>query len=211
MLVAVIVVTPALAGASSFRDDFTSLDAQRWSPTGHPLGRSVLDPANVAVADGVLGLLIPAGTVNGAEVQSTALFKYGSYGTRMRLPNAPSSITGFFLYKAPDYRSEIDIEVYNDSSGRMTVSTYSGGAQTHTKTVRLPFDPTAAFHEYWIDYAASGVRFRVDGRSVQAWSRGVPRTGMYLFANAWFPAWLAGQPPSVDTSASIDWIQYSQR
>jgi endo-1,3-1,4-beta-glycanase ExoK len=211
VLVAVIaagLATPALAGASSFRDDFTSFDANRWSATGHLLGRSVLDPLNVSVAGGVLSLLIPGGTVNGGEVQSKTLYKYGSYGIRMRLPNAPSSITGFFLYKPPDYQSEIDIEVYNDSSGRMMVSTCSGGAQTNTRTILLPFDPTAGFHEYWIDYAANGVRFRVDRQLVQAWSRGVPRTDMYLFANAWFPSWLAGQAPTADRSVSIDWIQY---
>ena len=50
----------------------------------------------------------------------------------MKLPHAPTSITGFFLYRAPDLEREIDIEVFNDPTGRVMFTTYSGGRQTHT-------------------------------------------------------------------------------
>jgi endo-1,3-1,4-beta-glycanase ExoK len=92
-----------------------------------------------------LRIKLPARTLEGGEVLTNEL--HGSYGARMKLPNAPGSITGFFLYKAPDYESEIDIEIYNDSNRRIMFTTYAGGTQTHTKTVSLPFDPTAGFHE----------------------------------------------------------------
>jgi endo-1,3-1,4-beta-glycanase ExoK len=200
-------VTLALAGAGGFRDDFTAFDTKRWSAPNLPLGRSELVGSNVAAADGLLEIKIPSGSINGGELRSRALYGYGRYGIRMRVPHAPSSITGFFLYKPPDYRSEIDIELYNDSSGRMILTTYSGGAETHTRTLHLPFDPTSGFHEYWIDYTARGARFRADGRLLQTWSRGVPRIGMYLFANVWFPSWLPGRAPLSDKFAGIDWIQ----
>ena len=91
---------------------------------------------------------LPARSLEGGEIRSNALYGYGTYSARMRLPHAPSSITGFFLYELPDYASEIDVEIYNDSWRRMAFySTYAGGAQTHTEVKSLPFDPTDGFHE----------------------------------------------------------------
>lgn len=72
---------------------------------------------------------------------SKDLYGEGSYSGRMKLPNAPSSIAGFFLYQAPDYASEIDIEIYNDTSRKIMFSTYSGGSQTHAETMALPSTP----------------------------------------------------------------------
>ena len=130
----------------------------------------------------------------------------------MRVPNAPSSITGFFLYKAPDYESEIDIEVFNDSTRRIMFTTYAGGAQTHTITRTLPFDPTTGFHEYSFDYArdplsgAASVTFYADGREMMSWDTGVPRTSMHLMLNSWFPRWLDGRRPKKNVHTYVDRI-----
>lgn len=49
-------------------------------------------------------------------------------------------------------------------------TTYAGGAQTHTETVSLPFDPAAGFHEYRFDYLCepgighATIAFYVDSR-----------------------------------------------
>lgn len=40
----------ALAGGSSFRDNFDSFDESRWDCGDHQLGRSYLNPANVGCA-----------------------------------------------------------------------------------------------------------------------------------------------------------------
>jgi beta-glucanase (GH16 family) len=82
----------------------------------------------------------------------------------MKLPNAPSSITGFLLYKVPDYESEVDIEVFNDSTRRIMFTTYAGGRETHNVTKSLPFDPTTGFHEYRFVYAPGSVTFYADGQ-----------------------------------------------
>ena len=50
----------------------------------------------------------------------------------MKVANAPSSLTAFFLYRQPDYAQELDIEIFNDSTRRMMFSTYSGSAMTNT-------------------------------------------------------------------------------
>jgi endo-1,3-1,4-beta-glycanase ExoK len=204
------------AGAQdmSFSDEFTSFDSARWSKGDHMLGRSYLDPANVSVDGQNLRITLPARSLEGGEVFTNDLLGYGSYSARMKLPNAPSSITGFFLYKAPDYESEIDIELFNDSTRRIMFTTYAGGAQTHTVTRTLPFDPTTGFHEYGFDYfqdpisGEASVAFYADGREMMSWDTGVPRTSMHLMFNSWFPRWLDGRRPKKNAYTYVDRISF---
>lgn len=200
-----------LAGAAhavgaSFFDAF---DASRWTKEDHNLGRSYLNPANVDVVDGNARLKIPARTLQGAELRSNELYYRGNYSTRMKLPHAPSSITGFFLYRPPDHEREIDIEIYNDSSRRIMFTTYSGGRQTHTVTKQLPFDPTADYHTYAFRYDEGLARFVVDGNVMQTWKTGVPKGSMYLYTNLWFPNWLDGRKPLLDSYLYVDWTRYT--
>jgi len=89
------------------------------------------------------------------------------------------------------------------------LSTYSGGSQTHTVTLPLGFDPTADFHVYEIDYGPGSVGFRVDGTLLQIWTSRLPRSSMFVYLNAWFPSWLAGQAPNSDRTTYADWIDYT--
>jgi hypothetical protein len=34
---------------------------------------------------------------------------------------------------------------------------------------------------------------------------------MYVYVNAWFPSWLAGEPPATDRYTSVDWIEHIGR
>lgn len=127
-------VGASVAGAArsgSFRDEFTSFDTRQWLTVSRPFGHGSVDSANVAVANGLLGVKLPADTLNGGEMRSTSLSRYGSYRARMKIANAPTSLTAFFL--------------------------------------------------------------------------------MYLFANAWFPSWLAGERPTTDRFTYVDWIEHVAR
>ena len=200
------------AGALDFSDQFNTFDTARWDRGNHNLGRSYLDPRNVTVSGGNLEINLPARTLEGGEIRSKALYGYGSYATRMKLPHAPSSITGFFLYEPPDYASEIDIEIYNDSSRKMALySTYANGAQTHTETLQLPFDPTVGFHEYRFDYSPTSIRFYADDRLMKEWNDGLPTSGMRIFANAWYPNWLEGRKSNKNRPVLIDNISHTQQ
>jgi beta-glucanase (GH16 family) len=201
-----LLMLPSSADAA-FTDTFDAFNAKRWAVGEHQLGRSMLSAANVSVAGGALSLALPAGTTDGAEIRSQSTFTSGVASARLQVPNAPSSITGFFLYAPPDYASEIDIEVFNDPSGTVMFSTYAGGSQTHTETRALGFDPTAAPHDYEIKWGAGRVTFRVDGAAVRTWTTGVPTAPMNLFANAWFPAWLDGLAPVETRGAVFDQIR----
>ena len=204
----------AQAVGAGFFDGFDTFDAARWTKEDHTLGRSHLNPANVDVAGGNARLKIPAGTLQGAELRSNELYHHGKYAARMRLPHAPSSIIGFFLYRPPDHEREIDIEIFNDSTRRVMFTTYAGGGQTHTTTMQLPFDPTTGFHDYSFDYvgdASTGkasVVFYADGRPRKSWDTGIPNTPMHLMVNSWFPTWLEGRKPKKTVYTQIDRIRY---
>ena len=189
------------------RDDFASLESGRWRPTEKTLGRGRLEAENVAVDDGKLRLRLPAGTLEGGEVESTETYSYGSYAASIKAARAPSSITGFFLYAPPDFHTEIDVEIFNDPSGRVLFTTYANGEQTNTVEKRLPFDATAGFHEYRIDLYPTKAEFSVDGRLLHTFDEGLPGDSMQLMVNAWYPDWLPGKEPEKDGHVQVDWIQ----
>jgi beta-glucanase (GH16 family) len=87
-------------------------------------------------------------------------------------------------------------------------TTYAGGRQTHTETMRLPFDPTTGFHEYRFDYSQESVTFFVDGTEIRSWNTGIPQTSMHLMVNSWFPNWLEGKSPKKTTYTYVDSMGY---
>lgn len=191
----------------SFVDNFNTFNTNNWSKSSFKLERTYFEPANVDVSNGNLRIKLPANTLNGGEIESKNLYKYGTYRARMKLPNAPSSITGFFLYMDPDYYSEIDIEVYNDKNGKIDFTTYADGREQHFATKSLGFDPTADFHEYRFDFYPGNLSFYVDGKLMQSWTDGMSTNSMYLLVNAWYPNWLAGTKTTSDQYLLIDWIK----
>jgi endo-1,3-1,4-beta-glycanase ExoK len=195
---------------SSTREDFDTpaLDPDRWEVTTRQLGRGELVPENVDFQDGQLRLTLPTGTLDGGEIQSNDLYGPGFYVARIKVPDAQSSITGFFLYEPPDYASEIDIEIYNDSSGKILFTTYSGSEQTHTETMELPFDPTEEFHDYAFFYDRNAITFYVDGEPMKKYEGGLPYKPMKLYVNSWFPNWPDGEKPNSDRHTYVDWIEY---
>ena len=190
------------------RDDFASLDAGRWYTTeSKKLGRGHLRGENVTVEDGELRVKLPAGTLEGGEIGSVDAYDYGSYAASIKAARAPSSITGFFLYAPPDFHTEIDVEIFNDESGRVLFTTFADGEQTNTVEKKLPFDATAAFHEYRMDLYPTRAEFSVDGRLLHTFDEGLPGDSMKLMVNAWYPDWLPGTEPKRDGYTYVDWIQ----
>lgn len=193
---------------ANFREDFESLEKSRWNVSSKELGRGRLEPENVTVEDGSLRLKLPAGTLDGGEIESRELYQYGTYRARIRVANAPSSITGFFLYREPDLQNELDVEIFNDSSGRILFTSYSGGRETNTVEKELPFDPTAKFHEYRFDFYPEGAEFYVDGELLHRFDGGLPEDPMKLYLNAWFPKWLSGEEPGSDRYTRVDYVRH---
>jgi hypothetical protein len=101
VLAAVRVSVTGAARSGDFRDEFTSFDVRQWVKIDRPFGHGTLESANVGVANGLLDIKLPAGTLNGGEMRSTSLDRFGSYRVRMRVANAPTSLTAFSSTSAP--------------------------------------------------------------------------------------------------------------
>ena len=159
----------ARAEGTSFRDDFDSFDSSMWIRSDHVLGLTDFDPDNVSVANGYLREKIPAHTTDGAEIEAMDYYGYGTYKARIKTADAPSSITGFYLYRSPDFYYEIDIAVHNDGSGNVEFVTDADGQRTHHVSKQAAFDPSADFHTHRFDYLPRAVRFYGDGALMQVW------------------------------------------
>lgn len=187
---------------------FSQIDKKSWFSRNGTLGRTQLRNENVFIIDGHLTIKVPAGTLEGGELQTVRLVHYGSYEISMKLPDVPSSITGFFLYKAPDFYHEIDIEVFNQPDSEVLFTTYSDGLTQNEDRQPLPFDPTADFHHYRIDYFPDRTAFYIDDQLMREWTDGFTHDPMQLMVNTWFPSWLDGTVPKEDQSLKIEWIRY---
>ena len=189
-----------------------------------------LNPNNVGTdGSGQMQVRLPAGpsgnacaNVEGGEIRSQDFYRYGTYEVRMQIPDAPSSITGFFLYGG-DGMAEIDIETFNEKQGKVMFTTYAENPDgspnltpTHTTNgepgneppMTLPFDPTAGMHTYRFDFYPNSVAFYADGQLMKEWTDGLPSDQMRLFLNAWYPRWMSQTPPPEDRSLNVDWIRH---
>lgn len=184
-----------------------NLVADGWQISDKQLGKSRLKPDNVGTFEGRLALRLPAGTTEGAEIWHQPLLSYGTYAIRMKLPNAPGSITGFFLYATPDYYNEIDIELYNQTESKVMLTTYADGDRQNSFEQSLSFDPTKAYHEYLIDYRETGLSFYVDGKWLKTWNSGYSHNPMYLMVNTWYPKWLEAENTQKAENLLIEWIR----
>lgn len=187
---------------------FESFDSETWFSRDGRLGRSRLNPANVTFGTEGLKILLPKGTLQGGELQTLNKVHYGSYEVSMKLPDVPSSITGFFLYKAPDFYHEIDIELYNRKETEAMFTTYVDGAKAREAVYPLDFDPTTGYHRYRFDYYPDKVAFYIDDHLMQQLTDGFSQDPMYLMINAWHPSWLEGVPPHRDEFLTVEWIRY---
>ena len=193
-----------------FSDGFGTLDLSRWSKEEHALGRGFFRVRNVREATGSVSLILPADTYDGGEIRSVDRFGYGTYMIRMQAPIAPGSITAFFLYEGRYRSDEIDIEIINDGTRHVLLTTWVRGRMTNHVMTTLPFDP-AGVREYVIDWTSSRVRFYQDGVLLHEFRSGVPRSPMHVMASAWWPTWLTGPGPTSDLAAVIDHIEATPR
>lgn len=190
------------------QENFDQLDENIWVVSDNSLGRSNLKSENVSVSDGLFRIKLPKNTLDGGEIYTRELQELGTFEARMKLPAAPTSITCFFLYKAPDYYYEIDIEVVNEPNGSLLLTTYSDGKKNNEYVNQLNFDPTKEFHDYRINVNQESVAFYVDTILIKSWSEGFPKEKMHLMLNCWYPQWLAGEKTNEDQTLLVDWIRY---
>ena len=135
------------------------------------LGRGELAPENVATEDGQLHLTLPANTVDNAETEPKDFHGPGFYTTRIKVSDASSSNTDFFLYEPPDLKSEIDAEIYNAPPRRCC----SLPTEAADKPIPRPrFVPYRRLPQLCFFYDQNSVTFCVDGESTKEYEDGLP-------------------------------------
>jgi beta-glucanase (GH16 family) len=200
---------PSLASAPQpFTEEFDGAAFPAWTTDTHPLGRGSVLSSNVSLGGGTAALALSAGAHDGAEILTTTRYGTGAYEARMRTPDAPGSVSAFFLYQGvAGGNDEIDIEIFNDGTRRIMFTTWVAGRETNNVIRTLPFDPAAALHDYRIEWSSRVVRFRVDGVVMQELRRGIPRQAMFVMANTWWPTWLSGPLLAAPQTFEIDRIR----
>lgn len=192
----------------AFQDDFENFDDKFWFKRNGFIGRTKLKSSNVFLNNNQLLIKLPEKTLEGGEIQSINEVGYGSYEIKMKIPNAPSSITGFFLYKEPDFYHEIDIEIYNEPKAYIILTSYKDGKAVNEYRKYLNFDPTIDYHKYRIDFYSNKISFYIDDNYIYSWSQGFSKENMHLVLNSWYPKWLGGVRPQEDHFLNVDWIRY---
>ena len=189
-------------------DHFDSLNEEIWAISSKKLGSTRLETENVFVEEGYLKIRLPKNELEGGELQSTEKFGHGIYEIRMKLPSAESSITGFFMYLPPDFYYEIDMELFNDPSGTLLLTTYAEGEVSNSEKYLLGIDATKEFHNYRFEYSEAKVRFYVDDKFIEEFDSGIPKGEMPLMVNCWYPEWRGLDPVAEERELTIDWIKY---
>ncbi len=220
----------------AWQDDFDSFDSSRWELESFTFGGNLAQftPANAAFANGIATLsLTPqpsdaAEPYRGVEMRSRQTVKYGRVESRIRFAKGSAVVSSLVLIYTPypaDNWNELDIEFLGRYSDRAQVNeqVYLGPPVTPPVTqsvtpsqdpafVTFPFDPSADFHTYAIEWTPAEVRFTADGAVVHTWSSQIAL--MKLPQNILLTIWASNAaswagPVGTDTaptSVEYDWI-----
>ncbi|EJT69281.1 hypothetical protein GGTG_12900 [Gaeumannomyces tritici R3-111a-1] len=198
----------------------------RANPDRDPAARTGvgLNGGRAAGLELVVGSARVDGMVPVAEVDSARMdLLWGTYRVGMKLTGVPGTCAAFFWYH--NDTQEIDMEFltreFNASSGTFPVNLvlqsraaveagYDAQATGNFRKVNLPFDPTADFHEYRIDFLEGRVVFYADGQVLaEMGGAAVPDRGGHLILQHWSngnPLWSGGPPPR-DAVLTVSYVR----
>lgn len=225
--------------------DGTAVDRSRWNVRDGEardidLGCNVDDPANVAVAGGVLTLRVQRRVVAcGSQLRQytegyldtigRAAFRYGRFEVRAQAPGGPATSQGLwpaFWLRADDAgKGEIDVVELPGGAAHHRAATqaifydYTPVKQDQ----RWPFPtghPGDGFHTYTTEWEPGVIRWYVDGR--QVWQRDRSTTPWFdeVFAkpynlrlNVQVGGWLGAPGPATRFPADfrVDYVRVWQR
>ncbi|KAK7966975.1 glycoside hydrolase family 16 protein [Apiospora aurea] len=174
----------------------------------------------------VVGSKVVDGMVQNAEIATMGQdYFHGTYRVGLKVTDVPGTCTAFFWYF--NDTQEIDIEFLSHEFNRannsypvnlvlQTAQSRAAGydaSRSGTGTFQkreLPFDPTAGFHEYRIDFLADRVVFYADGTVLATMAGdGIPSVGGNLLLSHWSngnPGWSAG-PPAADARSVVRYVK----
>ncbi|GAA5892004.1 hypothetical protein JCM8208_002966 [Rhodotorula glutinis] len=201
--------------------DAAGLAISDW-PVGFEPISVMMTPDNVDIVDGALSLKVTGqpgtGEVQSAEVATVEQgILYGKVTTRAKASPVPGVCHGFFFYDKDN--REVDIELltsyYTKGRGdsvkpgiQYTNHPLTADGEMYNEVYAYPWDPTADFHDYTVEWTSSETIFSLDGEVMATFTVNVPKKPMTFNWNSWSsgePNWSAG-PPTEDSYLLISAI-----
>jgi len=196
-------------------DSAHELDTTAWTASAWENATRAHSPSNVTVKDGVLALKLSA-SVPGtkpvcAEIASRRNdFFYGTYRASIKMSSVPGAVVGWFTYLGKPL-NEIDVEFLTRDPRKAHFTLHHIRTGVDHATPNMPFDPSAAFHEYRFDWYADRVEYYVDGKQYATLTNEVPDRPSRILLNHWssnIPTW-GGKAPKEDAVMLVDWVYFS--
>jgi len=216
---------PQLSHAQgSFLDNFDQLDRDRWFVSdGWRNGdwmNCTWSRDAVDVRDGhlLLALRQSEDEIICGEVQSDAVFGYGTYEISMRTGAGSGTNAAFFTYIGPVHdrsHEEIDIEILLHDPSTVTFNTWRDGLEEQGG--RAPIDPSSdhIFQHYAFHWSPAGITWYVGGQAVHRADPPLPELGQKIYASLWSSDTFVDWMGPFDLSAlplllEIDWIAFTE-
>lgn len=138
------------------------------------------------------------------ELDSVARYGYGTYRVRMQTAKSSGVVSTFFTYVnltpgGKETNDEIDVEIPGARTTTLEATYYKQGGPGIEHTIQLPFDSSAAMHEYAIRWLPDAISWIVDGRTLYT-AHGSPATLPTHASNFVLNFWTG------DTPGIVGWL-----
>jgi endo-1,3-1,4-beta-glycanase ExoK len=227
VMISVHATCAATAQGTTFFDGFDSLDSDRWFISD---GWSNGDHQNcewsrdaVAAQPSQVTLEFrPTGDAARpyicGEIQTKAVFGYGTFEARFRTDTGSGINAAFFTYIGPVHKQphhEIDFEVLTRDTSSVSLNTYVDGKPLHGTTAALQSPSDSNFHTYSFIWEPSRLRWFIDGVLVhEAMGDDLPSHPQKIFFSHWgtdtLSDWMGPfADPGRALKMDVDWVAYT--
>jgi endo-1,3-1,4-beta-glycanase ExoK len=212
---------------TSFFDGFDSLDPDRWLVSD---GWTNGDHQNchwsqraVTAGDGTVTLaFLPTDQADQpyvcGEIQTHAVFGYGTFEARFRTDEASGINAAFFTYIGPVHdkpHDEIDFEVLTRDTSEVSLNTYVNGKPRNGTTATMPSPADGAFHTYSFIWEPGRLRWFIDGVLVHdVTGDDLPTNPQKIYFSHWgtevLTDWMGPfADPGRALKMDVDWVAYT--
>ncbi len=215
------------AQGTSFFDGLDTFDPARWLVsdgwTNGPHQNCWWSRKAVLAQKGEVTLqFLPTGKTDRpylcGEIQTNAVFGYGTYEARFRTDVGSGINAAFFTYIGPVHNQphdEIDFEVLTRDTSRVSVNTYVNAKPMNGTTAPLPQPSEAGFLTYSFVWEPTRLRWYVEGKLVHEVSGpNLPTHPQKIYLSHWgsdtLSDWMGSfSDPGRPLNMVIDWVAFT--
>ncbi len=152
-----------------------------------------------------------------AEVQTKAVYSYGTYEVRYRARQASGLNAAFFSYIGPVHgkpHDEIDVEILTRDTGEVAFNTYVAGTPRNGATVALPVTADSDFVTFAFQWQPDVIRWFINGQPVHEARENLPVNAQKIYLSYWgtemLTDWMGPfTPPDGPLTMAVDWVAFT--